>query len=86
MEENHNYIEKKYIELFSLIDEIEKKYFSEYYSKKNETTNYFAEDLIYLSNKKVYLEEIDNKIKEFPKKVEPSSFFYLFLFNLSCFS
>ncbi len=78
MEENHNYIEKKYIELFSLIEEIEKKYFSEYYSKKNETTNYFAEDLIYLSNKKVYLEEIDNKIKEFPKKVEPSSFFYFY--------
>lgn len=75
MKENHNYIEKKYIELFSLIEEIEKKYFSEYYSKKNETTNYFAEDLIYLSNKKVYLEEIDNKIKELLKKTKSSSFF-----------
>ena len=75
MKENHNYIEKKYIELFSLIEEIEKKYFSEYYSKKNETTNYYAEDLIYLSNKKVYLEEIDNKIKELLKKTKSSSFF-----------
>lgn len=78
MKENHNYIEKKYIELFSLIEEIEKKYFSEYYSKKNETTSNFAEDLIYLSNKKVYLEEIDNKIKEFQKKAKPSSFFYFY--------